>query len=117
MNQVPKIYIRFGDIPPNEISCQYDSNGEIIKKEDGVSVYDAVEIDNIIRVIMPRKPTATTAMTLYQLYSRFCSKKNPEIPILLVTGDEVGYGSDNEPLLKNIKIISKLNQNFQPQNE
>lgn len=77
MNHMPKIYVRFGRIPDNEISCQYNTLGEVIKEEKGVSVYDAVEIDNIIRVIMPRKPTVTTAITLYQLYSRFLCQTKP----------------------------------------
>ena len=109
---MPKIYIRFGLIPENEISNQYNDLGEVIKQEIGVSVYDAVEIDRIVRVVMPKKPTQTTALTLCQLYDRFCRKNNPETPILVVTGDEIGYGSDNEPLLKNVKIINELNQDF-----
>jgi len=30
------------------------------------------------------------------------------LKIYVVTGDEIGKGSDNEPLLKNVKIIEKL---------
>ena len=33
-------------------------------------------------------------------------------PIYVVTGDKVGKGRDNEPLLRNVKIIDELPLNY-----
>jgi hypothetical protein len=32
--------------------------------------------------------------------------------VYLVSGDEVGIGSDNEPLLKNIKVLDNITEQF-----
>lgn len=52
MQTICKRYIRFGDIPENEVSgvwCDTIKVGE----EKGVSVYDAVMIDSQWRIVLP----------------------------------------------------------------
>ena len=42
------------------------------------------------------------------LYNFIGGIENGNIPVYLVEGDEVGKGTTNEPLLKNVRIIKKL---------
>ena len=100
-----KKYIRFGNIPENEVSgvwCDDIKVGE----EKGVSVYDAVMIDGQWRVVLPFPLNKKTVGL--DLYNFIGGKENGDFPMYLVQGDEVGKGSTNEPLLKNVKIIKKL---------
>lgn len=99
-----KKYIRFGDIPENEVSgiwCDTIKVGE----EKGVSVYDAVMIDGQWRILLPFPPKKEVGFDLYNFIG---GTENGHFPMYLVEGDEVGKGSTNEPLLKNVKIIEKL---------
>jgi hypothetical protein len=107
-----KEYIRFGEIPEDERSKR--GNGivgdgyEVAGKEEGVSVWNTVIIDNKYHLVAPH-PTQYT-------YGDFCSGAFPDncygcdksIKIYVVKGDEVGKGADNEPLLKNVKIVKEL---------
>lgn len=100
-------FIRFGEIPENERSTEYigSGDGQIPNKIlDGVSVYECIlDKDNIPRIIVPR----LTKTTMDTLYGMMCyNTKN----IYLVSGDIVGVGTDGEPLLKNIKIVRKLDK-------
>lgn len=94
-----KTYIRFGDIPSNERSSIHCGDSGKVGEETGVSVYDAVQIDNEWRIVVPKKMTYSTCVSL----SAYVDKE-----FYLVQGDLVGYGSDGEPLIKNVKIVSKL---------
>lgn len=102
-------YIRFGEIPEDECSTEYEGSGDSqrpVKKLDGVSVYDCY-IDNRRhdgpQVVIPPNATARTLDTLWGLLNY------SDRPVYLVTGDRVGTGSDGEPLIKNVKIVSTLN--------
>ena len=97
-----KYYIRFGEIPKNERSSIY--KGEVkIGEELGVSVYDAVYINNYWRIVLPNKLKCEIGFDLYN----FISDKNRKI--YLVMGDELSQkGSTNEPLIVNVKIIKEL---------
>lgn len=103
-----KHYIRFGEIPENETSGIYLS-GERIGIEKGVSVYDAVEIDGEWRVVLPNPLLKEVGFDLYNFISNTKHLVETERrPMYLVQGDEVGRGSTNEPLLRNVKIIKEL---------
>ena len=106
-----KAYIRFGDIPVNEVSGIYRVD-EKISEEKGVSVYDAVMIDGKWRVVLPLPLMKEVGYDLYNFIqgTEYDEKSFPTEykPMYLVQGDEVGKGSTNEPLLKNVKIIRKL---------
>lgn len=108
-----KIYIRFGEIPENEQSKI--GNGAIgegykcIGYEIGVSVWDAVLLDDGYHLVAPINGNSAT----YGDFSSYafpddCYGCRPDDKIYVVSGDEVGKGSDNEPLLKNVKIIKQL---------
>ena len=109
-----KFYIRIGDIPSEEKSAVY--NGDIVVGyEDGVSVYDCVEIDGLYRIIMPLPLKEGQGMTYECLIQEItqCRYKieNPR-NIYLVSGIEVGKGHDNEPLIKEVKILKDLTGQF-----
>lgn len=106
------MYIRFGEIPADERSNR--GNGvagdgyEVIGKEKGVSVWNCMVIDGEYCLVAPH-PTKYT-------YGDFCAGAFPDNcygccksdKIYVVTGDEVGKGADNEPLLRNVRIIDEL---------
>ena len=75
-----KKYIRFGNIPENEVS-------------------------GIWRIVLPFPLMKELGFDLYNLIG---GTESGRLPMYLVQGDEVGKGSTNEPLLKNIRIINKL---------
>lgn len=103
-----KHYIRFGEIPENEVSGIYC--GEVkVGEEKGVSVYDAVEIDGEWRVVLPNPLLKEVGFDLYNFISNTKHLVETERrPMYLVQGDEIGRGSTNEPLLKNITIVRTL---------
>lgn len=95
-------YIRFGEIPEGEKSKVW--RGDIAEGElEGVSVYPAIiDSEGRISIGLTLPVTRTTLDTLTHLLAydnRDC---------LLVEGDYVGRGTDNEPLIKNVKIIKRL---------
>lgn len=102
-----KKYIRFGNIPENEVSSIWRSgikNGE----EKGVSVYDAAMIDGQWRVILPFPLKKEACFDLYYFIQGTECDGSEHLPMYLVQGDEVGRGTTNEPILKNVRIIKKL---------
>lgn len=99
-----KKYIRFGDIPENEVSGIWRDTIKV-GEEKGVSVYEAVMIEGQWRVLLPFPIKKEVGFDLYNFIG---GVKNGNIPMYLVQGDEVGKGTTNEPLLKNVKIIQKL---------
>ena len=102
---IPKLYdtlyLRFKDIPPNEHSGIYNDNGEKIGEELGVSCYRGVVIDDKVYIIMPHV-ASTTYYWLIDEYNR------GKIPLYIIEGEEVGIGSDDEPLLRNVKIVQEI---------
>lgn len=109
-----KKYIRIGDIPNDE--CSRIHRGDVIfGYEKGVSVYNAIEIDGRWRILMPlpfKEGQGNTYETLIQEVTQCRYKIEKPRKVYLVIGDEVGIGSDNEPLLKNIKILEDITEQF-----
>ena len=106
MKTVPKIYkslyIRFGEIPLNERSGIYKNTGEVkVGEELGGSCYRGVVIDDKVYIIMPHNPSST----YYWLIDAYNRK---EIPLYIINGDEVGEGSDGEPLLRNVVVLIEV---------
>lgn len=90
-------YIRFGDIPKNELSLNHQTN----EHEKGVSVYLAVLYNGIYIPLMPQRDSDNVYVTF-----TYCSYRDA----FIVEGEELSErGSDGEPLLKNVKIIEKAN--------
>jgi len=108
-----KIYIRFGEIPENEKSKR--GNGlsgdgfEWIGYEEGVSVWNAALLSDGYHLVAPLHPNSCTYGDFTRMaFPDECLGCNPNEKIYVVTGNEVGKGADNEPLIKNIKIIKEL---------
>ena len=104
MQPIRKRYIRFGDIPKNEVSGVWCDTIKV-REEKGVSVYDAVIIDGQWRVVLPHQLKKEVGFDLYNFIG---GTENGNLPMYLVEGDEVDKGTTNEPLLKNVRIIQKL---------
>ena len=102
-----KEYIRFGEIPDDECSGIYNNEGELVGKERGVSYYECICFNNQYRILLPYKPTRYTCITLHNLYEQYFEGN---INMYLITRFKVGYGSDNEPLLKNIQVLKKISR-------
>ncbi|MBE3088591.1 MAG: hypothetical protein IMZ71_05715, partial [Chloroflexi bacterium] len=85
-------YLRFGDIPDK--SHDYHSGQD----EEGVSVYEAVERDGRIGVVLPTL-NECACVSLSGVVRR---------PAYWVTGTVIGHGSDGEPLLADCRIVQSL---------
>ena len=105
-----KKYIRFGEIPQNERSGIY--RGDIkIGEELGVSVYDTIYFEGKWRIVLPENLSSKMANSLYSiLNSALQDEWKVETPceVFLVIGDEIEKGSDNEPLIRNVRILEKI---------
>lgn len=97
------IYVRFGDIPENERSKNCLTGGY----EDGVSVYEAIERDDDISIILPNLSVSTCG-SLSGVLDR---------PMYIVEGDVVGTGNDGEPLLRNCRVIKEVVKNSLKSNQ
>ena len=101
-----KLYIRFGEIPDGEKSGIYSYREQkIVGSENGVSVYDCCKIGDEFRIVLPSQCKESTLDTLYGLLVDGAN-------IYILSGDEVGIGSDNEPLIKNCNVKCKLPNNY-----
>ena len=98
------IFYRFGDIPEDECSSIWNNNDEVIGKEKGVSVYEAHKnINGEYTPVIPF-PTNEKAFNDFIYHIRYFTGNK-----YLVTGDLLDEtGTDGEPLIKNVKIIKKL---------
>lgn len=105
-----KHYIRFGEIPTDERSKIYRGETQV-GEELGVSAYDAICIDGEWRIVLPYELKPEVGFDLHNLInSRFQTIYKVARPnkVYLLTGDEVGKGATNEPLLRNVKIVKEL---------
>ena len=97
------MYIRFGDIPEDECSIKWDRENHRCKTEKGVSVYNCtIYPDGSVGVVIDLPITAYTLHTFQSLV------EYDDRPCYLVEGDCVGRGSDNEPLIKNVRIVKQI---------
>lgn len=94
-----KTYIRYGELPPDGKSKIHNRVGEIIGEEIGVSVFEYIEGCGIV---VPDNENARDDFLM--LSGKFW------VNHYLVSGDEVGIGSDKEPLLANVKILKILHE-------
>lgn len=107
-NEQP-IFFRFGEWAKDEQSYIYANHSEtVIGREKGVSVFEAHKDRNGNYLPVPPSPLNESGWNDYTMWLYY--RWNDE-PKFIVTGDVVGIGTDNEPLLRNIKIISKVERN------
>lgn len=104
-------YIRFGGIPKDEQSIAWSSQNEIIGKEPGVSVYDALYLDDgdgnwHWHLVIPSPITESTIDTMVSLITY------QHRQVYLVEGEYVGRGSGNEPCIRNVEIVENITNQF-----
>lgn len=88
-----KTYLRIGIVPKNEESFNYLTK----QNENGVSVFE----------LKDGKPVLNNL----QLVDSYAGRSDSQA--FIVTGEEIGIGNDGEPLLKNVKYISKIDTDFE----
>ena len=109
-----KFYIRIGEIPNDEKSAVHIGDA-VVGYEDGVSVYDCVETDGLYRIVMPfplKEGQGMTYECMIQEITQCRYKIAKPRNVYLVSGTEVGKGHDNEPLIKDVKILEDLTAQF-----
>ena len=114
-----KFYIRIGDIPSNEKSKIYKGDSAI-GEEDGVSVYNCIKLNNIYHIVMPlplKEGQGITYEDLIQEITQCRYEIEKPRKVYLVSGMEIGKGHDNEPLIKDVKILKDLTGQFNTQND
>lgn len=105
-----KKYIRIGEIPEDEKSSIHRGDA-IIGEEKGVSVYNCMKINGKYHIVMPlplKKGQGDTYEILIQEITQCRYEIENPRKVYLVTGDEVGLGSDNEPVIQNVSIIKDI---------
>lgn len=92
-------YIRFGNIPQSGKSMNYLTN----KKQPGISVYKCRIYDDneIVHIEIPGI-LGTALASLSSIMER---------PSFIVNGNQIGTGSDGQPILQNCKIIGEVKRN------
>ena len=114
-----KFYIRIGDISSNEKSKIYKGDSAI-GEEDGVSVYNCIKLNNIYHIVMPlplKEGQGITYENLIQEITQCRYEIEKPRNVYLVSGMEIGKGHDNEPLIKDVKILKDLTGQFNTQND
>ena len=96
------LYIRFGDIPEDEQSSIHYRN-YYCGHEKGVSVFDCVVKNGQPHIVMPYPWSEAIVDDLTGFYPY-----NRTTNVYLVTGTEIGRGTDNEPIITNVKIIQDI---------
>lgn len=106
LKDIKPLYIRFGEIPESGFSSIYQ-HGEEVGKENGVSCYRAlVDENDTIHICLPL-PFTKSRWNVLQGFIHYDDRN-----AYLITGDVVGYGSEGEPLLKNIRIAKKIGKTY-----
>lgn len=108
-----KQYLRFNDIPENEISNIYRGDSGKVGEEIGVS---CIELNKLMQPIIPFKIKDGKLFYNKGLISFFNDFSwmmddfiSDKTTAYIIEGEHVGIGSDGEPLLKNINVVKKLN--------
>lgn len=111
IQDIKPLYIRFGKIPKDGFS-KIHSYGEEVGKEVGVSCYRClIDENDVIHICLPL-PFTESRWNVLQGFIHYDNR-----PAFLITGDVVGYGSEGEPLLKNVLIAKKLGKSYRKKEE
>lgn len=98
------LFVRFGPLPANGRSWNSRDN----HAEAGVSVYEAVERDGCIQLLVPSWGDITVLTTMGMCMDGHQGRMKDPCPAFEVEGRLVGRGSDNEPLLRPCGIVRPL---------
>lgn len=104
MGIAKKTYIRFG-LPRKEDSNVYDKRGAVIGEEIGLSVYDVVISHGKLHITLPSPFSLQAAGSLYSLMEEVVDGSRR---IYLMSGIEIGKGSDGEPLIVGWEVLDDL---------
>lgn len=97
-----QLFIRFKDIPENEISGVYDGDLGKIREEIGVSCYHFIKNGENYNIILSSVSSGfLNDLTLFLYFDN-------NLPIYLIEAEQVGIGSYGEPVVKNIEILGRL---------
>ena len=99
-----QFFIRFKNIPENEISGVYDGDCGKIREELGVSCYQFIQQGENYNIVLSSISTGF----LHDLCWFLDDFQEGKIPAYLIEAEQVGIGSYGEPVVKNIKIIKNL---------
>jgi len=99
-----QLFIRFKNIPENEISGVYDGDCCKIQDEFGVSCYQFIKQNENYNIILSSLETGFLN-DLIRFIERFEKK---EIPAYLIEAEQVEIGNYSDPVVKNIKIIKEI---------
>lgn len=111
IQDIKPLYIRFGKIPQDGFS-RIHSYGEEVGKEVGVSCYRClIDENDVIHICLPL-PFTESRWNVLQGFIHYDDR-----PAFLITGDFIGYGSEGEPLLKNVMIAKPLGKNYRKKEE
>ena len=99
-----QFFIRFKNIPENEISGVYDGDCGKIREELGVSCYQFIQQGENYNIVLSSISTGF----LHDLCWFLDDFQDGKIPAYLIEAEQVGIGSYGEPVVKNIKIIKQL---------
>lgn len=100
-----ELFIRFKDIPPDELSAVHDGDAGIVRYETGTSCYDFTYMeDGTFRITMSSVSTGF----LYDLIHMISETESGHMPCYLIRARRVGTGTYNEPVVRDIKIIGEL---------
>lgn len=102
--EVKDFFIRFKNIPENEISSVYDGDCGKIRDELGVSCYQFIQQGENYNIIV----SSISLGFINDLYWFLDSFIDGKIPAYLIEAEQVGLGSYGEPVVRNIKIIREL---------
>jgi hypothetical protein len=101
-------YIRVGELPEDGKS-KIHFRGEVVGEEIGVSVWHTMLVDSKYCIVIPNPCNEDTVDDVHgNLLQVICFDR----PVYLVTGEEIGKGSDGEPVLQNVKIIEDITSHF-----
>lgn len=100
-----RFFIRFKNIPVNEISFIYDGDWGKIGEEIGVSCYEFIKQNKNYKIILSSISTGF----LYDLIRFLNDVETEQIPVYLIEAEQVGLGNYGEPVVKNIEIVRQLN--------
>lgn len=102
-------YLRVGDWHPSETSRIYSNGGDVLLgTENGVSVYPVIYKNNKFTFLVDNE---SLSADLHMLFMSIDGDWNNK-PAYILDGDVIGYGMDNEPLLKNITIIKDVTKDL-----
>lgn len=99
-----ELFIRFKNIPDDEISGVYDGDCGKIRDEVGVSCYEFINQDDSYKIILSSLSSGFLRDLCFFMEELECNN----IPVYLIEAERVGIGSYGEPVVKNIKIIKQL---------